>query len=265
MTTAFSSLSNIFNSEIRAELEKYPITEIGTITEKNIIHLPEPVQRYLKHCGYLNKMQVLNAMVYWDEVYLKTNPKKDWMAIDCLQFNSVAEPTRIVYMKARLFNAIDFEGRDKCQEGKGNMLIRLMKYLTLANAKGKEMDASALVTVLAESILVPGYIFQSYISWNVIDENSCRGTLKFKGTEVSGLFFFDDAGECIRFVTNDRYFAGRKQDYKKVTWTVTFGNYREKKGIRFPGFLTATWNMDEGDFQYFKGNVESLDFNIRQA
>src|SRR5688572_553610 len=112
MNLAFPSLKKLFRSEIQKELERHPVVEIGTIREKDIAHLPAPLKKYLEYCGYVNKMGAQNAKVIWQDVYLKPDRGKGWMKIDCLQFNSVAEPTRIVYMKSLIFGLIPFEGRD---------------------------------------------------------------------------------------------------------------------------------------------------------
>jgi hypothetical protein len=78
---------------------------------------------------------------------LKRSQDADWMELSCQQFNSVAEPMRIALMKGRMAGVIPFEGRDKYQDGHGNMRIKVMKLLTLGESKGSYMDESALVTV----------------------------------------------------------------------------------------------------------------------
>jgi hypothetical protein len=93
-------------------------------------------------------------------------------------------------MKSRLGSIIPFEGRDKCQSGAGNMLIEILKLIKVADAKGNEMDNSALVTVLAEILLVPGYVFRKYITWASVDSKTATATLNFNGYKVSGTFHF---------------------------------------------------------------------------
>ncbi len=187
--------------------------------------------------------------------------KNKWIRLDCYQFNSVPEPTRIVYMKSRIMGVFPFEGRDKYHDGHGNMLINLMKVFMVADAKGKEMDESALVTVLAETFLVPSYALQDYITWSAIDSNTAKATLKFNESEVTGVFHFNDQGEFIEFETNDRYYSERGTEYKKVKWSVVASNYIEKNGIKFPTTLSAIWHEKDGGFEYFKGKIEYIEFD----
>jgi hypothetical protein len=265
MNPGYISLQKLYVAEIEAELKKFPVYKPQVITENDMAFLPEPVQKYLRYCGYVGKMHVSNARVEWKDVYLKRDIGTSWMKMDCYQFNSVAEPTRIVYMKAKLLGLFPFEGRDKCQDGHGNMLIRFLRLLTVADVKGKEMDASALVTVLAEALFIPGYVFQNYISWSGIDSNTVKATLQFKGTIVTGLFYFNERGEFTRFETYDRYYSAKEAASKKIKWTATVSDYTEENGIRFPSVFKATWNREEGDFDYFKGKVASVQFNIEDG
>ena len=126
------------------------------------------------------------------------------------------------------------------------MLIKLLKFIQVADAKGKEMDASALVTILAESLLVPTYALQPYISWTAIDSNTAKAVLRYNECEVSGLFFFDDRGEYIRFETIDRYFSEKGTEYKQVKWSGVVENYLEKNGIKFPltSRLCGIWKKE---------------------
>ncbi|MEW6064785.1 hypothetical protein P378_20485 [Desulforamulus profundi] len=256
-------MKDLYISEVRKELTKYSNCSNDIITENDIVPLPEPIQKYFRYCGYLGKEKMNNAEIEWEDVFYKNSPNKKWMSLKCYQFNSVPEPTRIAYMKSRIMGIFPFEGRDKYQNGHGNMLIKFLKLLKVVDAKGKEMDESALVTVLAEALVVPTYAFQHYIKWTAIDSNTAKAVIRYNESEVSGLFYFDDLGEFIRFETDDRYYSERGTEYKKVKWSAVAGNYIEKNRIRFPSYLKAIWHTDEGDFEYFKGNIANIKFNIK--
>ncbi|WP_051533957.1 DUF6544 family protein [Desulfitibacter alkalitolerans] len=258
-------MKELYLSEVRRELAKYSSYPNEVITEDDISLLPEPVQKYFRYCRHIGQEKMVNAKVEWKDVFLKMAPDKKWMDLKCYQFNSVPEPTRIAYMRNRLFGILPFEGMDKYQVGYGNMRIKLLKIFQVADAKGKEMDASALVTVLAESLLVPTYALQPYINWTAIDSNTAKAVIKYNQCEVSGFFFFNDRGEYIRFETNDRYFSEKGSEYKRVKWSGVVENYREKNGMKFPSHFKAVWHLDEGDYEYFKGTITDIKFNISKT
>lgn len=251
-------MKDLYLSEVRRELARYPVGRGDVIIEKDLAPLPEPVQSFFRRCGYLGHPRMNQAEIEWQEVQFKRSPQAKWMNLVCNQFNSVLAPTRIVYMKSNLLGLFPFEGRDKYQDGQGHMLIKLLKYIPIADAKGKEMDASCLVTVLAECFLVPTYALQDYIKWTAVDENTAKAELTYHNTTVSGLFFFNPKGEFTRFVTEDRYYSESGGSYKKMKWSAVAGNYIERNGLRFPTFFKGIWHTENGDYEYFKGTLKGV-------
>ena len=251
-------LKKIYLSEVEREKLKSPAQVSEPITEKDIAHLPEPVQKYFRVCGYIGKAKMLWTYLDWKNTGIRLGLAKKWINMECRQFNSVTEPSRIVYMKSNLFGIFPFEGRDKFQDGHGNMFIKLLKVFTVADAKGVEMDKSALVTVLAEALIVPTYALQKYITWQPVDEKTARASLSFDGCTVSGIFHFNNAGEFIRFETNDRFYSEKGNEYQNIKWSIKADNYIESGGVKFPSDLKAIWNFDDGDYEYFKGAITNI-------
>jgi hypothetical protein len=246
------SLKNLYLAGVQKEVTKYASVQPAVITEAAIAHLPAPVQRFFRHCGYIGRQQAAYAFIEWQDVYFRRSRHSKWMKMDCHQFNAVSAPARIVYMKARLAGLFPFEGRDKYQDGHGNMLIRLLKLFTVTDAKGPEMDASALVTVLSETFLVPSYALQPYLHWEAVDEYSAKASLQYNGMSVAGQFYFNGAGECTRFETKSRYRAVGKK-YQQSKWVASLGDYAENNGLRAPATASAAWHDKDGVFEYFKG------------
>jgi len=263
MCTGCASMKNLYLSEVQKELTKYSSSAPDIITESDIASLPELVREYFRHCGYVGKEKMINAEIEWKNVYMRMSPGKKWLKVNYIQFNSVPEPTRFAYIKSRIFGLFPFEGRDKYQDGHGNMLIKLMKIIKVADAKGKEMDESALVTILAEALLIPAYALQDYITWTAIDSDTAKAVMKYSGSEVSGRFYFNDKGEFIRFETDDRYYSEKGKEYRKVKWSGVAANYIEKNGVKFPSDFRAIWHTEEGDFEYFKGTIADIKYNIK--
>lgn len=256
------TLNKIFITEIRDELKNHPTQTTDILEKRDLLHLPEPIQKYFEFGGYLGKPRTQNAVITWDNTFLKFRDK--WSRIECSQFNSSEEPCRIVYMKSRMYGIIPFEGRDLFRNGRGNMLIKLMKFITIQDVKGFEMDTSALVTVLAELIMLPGYALCDYISWKPIDDFMAQAEINFNGIKASGIFHFKESGEITLFETNDRYQAQKDGSNVKMKWYITADNYKLINGIKYPGFLTANWVTPDGELQYFKGEIKDVDFNIQE-
>lgn len=256
------NLKPLFLSEIRSEIKAAATSAPGVFTEEDLQDLPTPVQKYFRHCNYIGKERSVNAFIKWKNTFLRLSPEKPWMGIQCEQFNSAPRPCRIVYMKSKIMGLFPFEGRDTFREGRGNMLIYLVKFIKIQDAKGFEMDTSALVTVLSESLLLPVCALQKYITWTAIDDLHARADIEFNGIRAGGIFTFNDSGEFTRFETEDRFQSQKDGSSIKMKWFVTAERYSRFGEIIFPAYLTANWVTENGDYQYFKGEIDSIEHNI---
>jgi hypothetical protein len=163
----------------------------------------------------------------------------------------------------RVLGVVPMEGRDIYQNDRGQMLIRLGRAFTVGDETGPEMDRSALVTILAEALLVPGYAIQPYIIWMPRDDRSAAATIRHGGVEASGVFHFDQAGDFVRFESEDRY-QSTGEDARKVPWSVDVLSHQDQNGLRIADGLRATWHEDQGDFEYFRGRIAAVRFNVHE-
>jgi hypothetical protein len=88
----------------------------------------------------------------------------------------------------------------------------------LRTETGPEMDRSALLTILAEALLVPGYAIQPYITWTPMDDRSAAATIRHGAVEASGVFHFDEAGDVVRFESEDRYQSSGEDGRCRGAW-----------------------------------------------
>lgn len=256
-----SPLKNKYNSEVNTEINKCDYNA-EVFTNEDIKNLPLPVQRYFKYCGFMGKTKMVNCRINCDKVMFRRGVDKPPMKTAYEQHNFVKQPTRMAYMCAKMFG-IPFEGRDKYQNGEGAMTGSLAKVFTLFNVTGKEMNQSALVTCLAESLLVPNMAIQSYITWEAIDNNHARGIINWNGIKATGIFSFSNDGEMISFQTNDRYMDGGDGKSEKVKWTCTVEDYIEVNGIKHPNVLKGIWNLPEGDFVYIDIKGVRMEYDVK--
>lgn len=264
MGVKYRFLKDLFNAEIKEEIKKFSPLNPDPLTEEEIAHLPLPVKNYTRNCGYIGKPKTINARIFWKDTYFKRSRTAQWLKLNCYQFNSVPEPCRIVYMKSFLGFIFPFEGRDKYQNGIGNMFIKILYLLKVQDAKSKEMDCSGLVTTLAETLLLPWQALQPYIKWSEYGDNKAKAVIDFGGNRVSGIFEFNDKFEMTRFVSDDRFQAQKDNTNINIRWGGVASNYIEKDGIKFPSSFSGVWYQDDGDLEYFKGTISSINYNITE-
>ncbi len=262
MFNSCNTPQNIFQSDLK-EYFADADANIPVMTEESIAHLPQAIQNYLKYCGFVGKQIPMNAEWIWDNSSIKMKPDGKWMKLETYQYNSVEKPFRIALMKARMAGIVPFEGRDIYYDGRANMLGKIMKGITVINANDKETAQSAAIVLLAEALLVPGYIFQDYIKWEKINNLTVKGTIKNNGIQAEALFYFNDKGEYIRFHTLDRNFDNGDGTYKIVPYSIYVGEYRQMEEYISPGHVSAVWHLDEGDYEYWLGDIETVNFNVK--
>jgi hypothetical protein len=254
-------MKSTYEQQVREVVAASPASR-DVITEADIAALPDPVQRFLRTHGYVGRGPFANAEVVWSESQIRMGPDRDWLDLTTHQFNSVPAPVRMAYMRARVFGIIPFEGMDTYVHGAGRMHMVLLKRLTVGDERGPEMNQSAAVTLLAEALLVPGYVLAPYITWEAIDDRSARATIRYQDTEASGVFHFDQADDFVRFTTEDR-FAASDDGPRLVPWSAEVTEYASADGVRFPRAMHGIWHHEDGDFEYFRGRIEAIRYDVR--
>lgn len=152
-------MRRLFEKERAEEIKKYSdMNSPEVFSERDIASLPESVQKYFRVCGYIGKPKMFNADVVWKESSIKLSPEKDWVKIMIRQFNSVVDPVRIAYMKAL---SMPMQVRDIYKDGQAHMFGKLFNLIPVLNAKGKETNQSALITLFTEILFIPSYSLQS--------------------------------------------------------------------------------------------------------
>ena len=232
-----------------------------TFSFNDLEGLPEPVQRYFKYA--LKDGQEYIRFVRLKQVgEFRMKENQSWMPIKAEQYFTTEVPAFLWRVKLMMAPFIWIEGRDMYYQGKGNMLIKILSTITVADATGREMDISSLIRFLSETPWFPTALLPSdYIEWKEIDSNSARAVIKDNGYTASGIFTFNEKGEIIKFVTNDRYMESDGK-YFKEQWAGYYRNYQEIEGMKIPIEGEVEWNLSDRDLQYAKLKITDIQYNI---
>jgi hypothetical protein len=247
MIISCTSPKKIAKSEIRDELsDTTRVKHNDVYTENDFERLPIQLRTYFKNVGFIGKPKESSLKIEYDKGLIKMDTSSKWMNIMCDHLLFTNPHVRIVYLKAHLFWIIPFEGRDKYKAGQGNMLGTIAKLIKIFDVSDKEMNQSALVTFLSEILFMPSACLSDSITWEQIDTNSIKATIADSGLKGSGIFYFNDTGELLRFTTNDR-FEGKTSR----PWILRFENYKNFDDYYLPSKGVATWQYPDLEFDYF--------------
>lgn len=257
--TSCTDMKSVFIKDKSELIERNKAHKIEVFTEELIKDLPEPLKKYLRICGYVNTPVPINANVYWAESWLKMSPEKEWRKLHTTQFNSVKPIGRSAYMKIL---GMPVAARDLYRDGYGEMNVKLLNLIKVAFDNSKEVAQSALITTFCEFMLIPGYLLLDNVKWEQIDDYSIRGTVVDNGIEVSGIFYFNEEGLFTHFETFDRYFTTGKNSYKKVKFSVVVESYKTQYKLKIGEKVKVMWHLPEGNYEYYKGTIDRIEFNV---
>jgi hypothetical protein len=221
--------------------------------------LPPPVRRYLEACGAAGRAPVRSVRLRHGGTF-RTGLGQPWSPIQGEQYFSADPPGFVWWGRIRMAPGLRVEARDRAFLGEGSMLVMLAGTVTLADARGPDLDQGAQLRLLAEMAWYPtAYLDRRYVTWEPVDAERARATLRVGGREVSATFRFGPDG-LPAGVAAERY---RDVGGKGVLtpWGGEFGDWREVDGLRVPFRSEVSWVIDGAPFPYARWEFEEVQYD----
>ncbi len=261
-----SSIANFqFNKSVKKEITEFLnfVEYKDEIIQKaDLERLPPNVQKWMEYSQVIGKERIKTAYLK-QKATMRLKAEQSWMPVEAEQYFKIDEPGFIWKAKIKAAPLVHIVGRDKYDQGQGNMLIKVLSLITVADSKGKEIDQGTLVRYLAEIVWFPSAALSKYIIWEEIDANSAKATMSYKGVTALGVFMFNEKGEVINFIA-ERYgeFDGK---FVLETWSVQMDDYKEFNGIRIPAKGEVIWKLKTGDFSWYHCEVTDIKYNKKDT
>lgn len=205
--------------------------------------LPRPVQRYLELArpGPAAAVAVLEQ-----RGALRTAPDGPWLPFVAEQAYSMDPPGFVWHARAELAPLVHLVARDAFVDGRGHMLVRVLGLVTVADARGPELDRGAALRYWGEVISFPERVLDPRVRWEALDDRRARMLVEHDGLELAGVVEFGEDGLPAAFLA-DRF---REVGGESVLtpWSGHFREWKELDGRRYPTRWEAVWHLPEGDF-----------------
>lgn len=255
----YYNFQKIIQQETALLLNKNLSIENKILTESDLNNLPEPVKKWLKNSGALGK-PFINCGKLTQIAEMQMKPEQEnWLSAKAIQYTTISNPTFIWSVDVKMNSLLNFQGRDKFDDGKGEMLIKINSLFNIVNERGKKLDEGTLQRYLGEMVWFPSLALSSYITWEQIDENTAKATMTYKGTSGSGTFYFNKSGDFIKF--SALRFYGNEPDAKRYEWLLDVLDYKSFEGIKVPSKMTATWKFENQDWTWLKLEITDIKYN----
>jgi hypothetical protein len=254
------NFKKIFNSEVAEALKSQTIPDI--VTEHDIKHLPDPVQKYLEFAGSIGKEKIQSVKLEFTGDF-KTAPNRKYMKFTSVQYNFFKNPMRFFYMKMPMMG-LPLDGLHIYKNEQASMKISIATLFTIVDAKGKKMDQGETVTVFNDlCLMAPSALIDADIQWQTIDPLTVKAVYTNGKNTIAATLYFNETGELINFISNDRFMSSDGKEYLSYPWSTPVKNYKDFKGRKVPAYGETIWHMPESDFIYGKFNLKSVEYNCK--
>ncbi len=253
----FWSFENIFNNDVAVRLETSSKIEKNLLTEKDIEPLPLPVQKYLRYAGVINKEKLNSVRIAFDVEMREKG--KDWFKATSVQYNFFDEPTRLFFMKGKMFG-MTVPGYHRYVEANAKMDIRLFGLFSMVKQSGEIMNKTETVTLFNDMcLMVPATLIDKRIQWEPIDSLTTKAVFTNGGISISAILYFNEMGQLINFTSDDRTAI---TDMKQYRFSTPVTDYKNINGINVPTYGEAIWHYPNGEFVYGKFKLKTIQYNL---
>lgn len=248
---------NSWKRDVQESLIRTNILEAQLLTTADLAPLPEPVQRYLKYAGVLNKPKVKNMRLIFEGEMREKG--KDYFPFISEQYNFFDEPTRLFFMKAKMKGMI-VPGYHKYAYATASMDIRLFGLFSVVKQEGDVMNKAETVTLFNDMCLMaPATLIDKHIEWQAIDSNSAKAVFTNHGIAISATLYFNKQGQLVDFTSNDRTAVA---DMKQYPFSTPAKDYKNINGVNIPGYGEAVWHYPDGKFTYGIFRLKEIEYNV---
>lgn len=246
-----------YQVDVEESLQRSEIFSVEMLTEADLAGLPEPVCNYLRYSGAVNKPKVRNMKVVFEgEMRSK---KQGWFPFVSEQYNFLDNKTRLFFMKAKMFG-IEVPGYHRYVDAKAIMNVKVFGLFFVIGASGDMMNKTETVTLFNDMCLMaPAALIDKGIEWTPIDSLTTKAVFTNNGIAISAILYFNNEGQLINFVSDDRTDVS---DMKSYRFSTPVEGYQEVNGVRIISAADAVWHYPDGEFTYGKFRLLEIEYNI---
>jgi hypothetical protein len=255
-----ASLAAEYRRAVGKRLAQQPTPQ--TLTEADLAPLPDPVQRYLRVTGSVDQPRVHHFKATW-RGRIRATTRDPWMKFTVEQHNFVHEPARFFLLHATR-GGLPVTVLHTFGDHSATMRVRLLSLVPLVNAHGPEVTRAETVTLLNDlCLLAPSALIDPVIRWEPIDAHSARAHYTVGTNTVSAVLVFNDVGELVDFVSDDRLMASPDgKSFTRMRWSTPVGDYRNFGPQRVMTRGEGRWHPPEGEFSYVELELTGMDVNL---
>ncbi|MCA6423611.1 MAG: hypothetical protein IM568_12460 [Flavobacterium sp.] len=253
-------LKSEFANQVKNDFSVNNTLSTEILTENDIAHLPVVVQKYLHFTKSLGQPKIKNFRAEFVGS-MRGKTEDAYMKFQSVQYNFYPKPSRYFFMEASKMG-LPATGLHLYQNETATFEVKMLNWLKVLDAKGDKLNQAETVTLFNDMCFIaPATLIDRRITWKIINDTSVNGIFKNGNISISAVLYFNEKGELVNFISNDRYDTDGKQ-YNSYPWATPVENYRMINGYYLPSKAKLIYQKPEGDFTYGEMVYKSVKYNL---
>jgi hypothetical protein len=195
---------------------------------------------------------------------MRINLGDRWRPFTAEQVISIHQPGFAWLARMRVVPLLSARILDCDVGGEGLLEARLFGSLRLARAAGPQAGKGELMRYLGELAWAPPHamLHNRQLSWSEIDATKVEVAAESSAGLARVRLIFEN-GDIARVETEDRprMIGGRTVPAR---WQGHCFDYREINGCRIPTRAVASWLLEDGPFEYWRGRITAFGMKYLQ-
>src|SRR6478609_9608209 len=254
--------NSAYKDEVRLNLAIPFIQRDSVLSEFDLVDLPELIQKYIRYTGAVGKPKVRNFKVEFVG-QIRKDEESEWMPFTSQQFNFIPTSTRLFFMKAAM-KGLPISGLHSFRNGQAAMDIRLFSLFKVQYQSGQEMAIAETVTFFNDMCcMAPATLIDKRIKWLETGDHYVKAQFTNNEISISAKLYFNDKGELINFISEDRYAAQEDNTMRRLPWSTPLKDYKDFDGHKLPSYAEAIYTYPHGALKYGIFELRDIKYNCK--
>jgi hypothetical protein len=186
---------------------------------------------------------------------MRLSISQQFFRLDASQVSGTRTPSFVWHAKGAMSRLITLSIVDSYVDGIGLLEVRIAGSIPIATSTGAETSRGEAMRFLAELPWNPDAILNATaLKWQVIDDRSLLVSIDTAGGPAQVMLRIDAAGDIVAIHADRRPRAGSTP----ARWVGRFDRYEQVGAYRFPRHGEIAWDLPEGEFIYWRGDILSI-------
>jgi hypothetical protein len=236
---------------------------VSRYDQAELANLPAPVQRYFRAVLTDGQPMVTAVTLTQSGTFNLGKTADQWKPFTATQHFTTARPGFVWDANITMFPGLPVRVVDAFIAGEGLLRPTILGLFDMGTMQGTgEIARGELLRHFAESVWFPTTLLPSQgVVWQAVDDTSANATMTDGPISVTMLFRFGADG-LITGIHVDGRATTVGTETVLMPWEGRMSNYQTRSGMRIPLTAEVMYVTPQGEKPYFRGRIETIEFEF---